>query len=347
MNYKTVLYSIAVAAMLNFTGCAGNVSETAQSAESTAESVCTSSFFAMDTSIDIKLYGDEAVLNKAEQEVNRIESLLSKTRTESEIYALNNAACNSVSTETASLISQALDICEATQGAFDITIAPIMELWGFPDKNFRIPEDSELNTALESVDYKNIVLGSNGKVDIKNNAQLDLGGIAKGYTSDRLMALFRDHNITSGLVSLGGNVQAVGTKPNGDLWNVAIQNPFDESGESYIGAVSIDNKAVITSGGYQRYFIYDNVRYHHIIDPKTGYPANSGLVSVTIVSDSGTLADGLSTSLYVMGLESGTELWRSRNDFDAIFVTEDNRIYITDGIKDSFSSNYPYEVIDR
>jgi thiamine biosynthesis lipoprotein len=131
------------------------------------------------------------------------------------------------------------------------------------------------------------------------------------------------------------------------MWNVAIQNPFDESGESYIGAVKIADKAVITSGGYQRYFVYDNVKYHHIINPETGYPADSGLVSVTIVSENGTLADGLSTSLYVMGLEKSIELWKNHNDFDVVFVTENNEIYITDGIKDYFTSNYPYEVINR
>jgi thiamine biosynthesis lipoprotein len=222
----------------------------------------------------------------------------------------------------------------------------VVELWGFPDKNFRVPETEELNKALESVDYKNITL-ENGKVNIKNNSQIDLGGIAKGFTSDSLMKLFAENGIKSGLVSLGGNVQAIGTKPNGDMWNVAIQNPFDESGESYIGAVKIADKAVITSGGYQRYFVYDDVKYHHIINPETGYPADSGLVSVTIVSENGTLADGLSTSLYVMGLEKSIELWKTHNDFDVVFVTENNEIYITDGIKDYFTSNYPYEVINR
>jgi thiamine biosynthesis lipoprotein len=300
----------------------------------------------MDTSIDLKIYGDEAVLDKAEEEINRIESLLSKTKTESEIYALNNKTSDTVSSETEELLNTALKLGEETNGAFDITVAPVVELWGFPDKNFRVPETDELNKALESVDYKNITL-ENGKVNIKNNSQIDLGGIAKGFTSDSLMKLFAENGVKSGLVSLGGNVQAIGTKPNGDMWNVAIQNPFDESGESYIGAVKIADKAVITSGGYQRYFVYDNVKYHHIINPETGYPANSGLVSVTIVSANGTLADGLSTSLYVMGLEKSIELWKTHNDFDVIFVTENNEIYITDGIKDYFTSNYPYEVINR
>ncbi len=349
MKFKVLIFALAFAGVLNFVGCtktepAKSVAQ--QEINLSDEAEHTKSLFAMDTSIDLKIYGDEEVLDKAEEEINRIESLLSKTKSESEIYELNNKTSDTVSPETEELLNTALKLGEETNGAFDITIAPVVELWGFPDKNFRVPETEELNKALESVDYKNITL-ENGKVNIKNNSQIDLGGIAKGFTSDSLMKLFAENGIKSGLVSLGGNVQAIGTKPNGDMWNVAIQNPFDESGESYIGAVKIADKAVITSGGYQRYFVYDDVKYHHIINPETGYPANSGLVSVTIVSENGTLADGLSTSLYVMGLEKSIELWKTHNDFDVVFVTENNEIYITDGIKDYFTSNYPYEVINR
>jgi thiamine biosynthesis lipoprotein len=346
MKLKFIIGAAVTAAALSLAGCADN-SNTQKEVNISEEAEQTRSLFAMDTSIDLKIYGDKAVLDKAEDEINRIESLLSKTKAESEIYALNNKECDSVSTETEELLKQALALGEETDGAFDITIAPVVELWGFPNKNFRIPGTDELNKALESVDYKNITVEDDGRVDIKNNSQIDLGGIAKGFTSDSLMKLFKENGVKSGLVSLGGNVQAIGTKPNGEKWNVAIQNPFDESGESYIGAVKIADEAVITSGAYQRYFVYDDVKYHHIINPETGYPANSGLSSVTIISKNGTLADGLSTSLYVMGLEKSIELWRSHNDFDVVFVTDDNMVYITDGIKDSFTSNYPYEVISR
>jgi thiamine biosynthesis lipoprotein len=346
MKFKVLIFALALVGVLNFSGCTETEKIGTRQEINLSDEEHTKSLFAMDTSIDLKIYGDEEVLDKAEEEINRIESLLSKTKTESEIYSLNNKTSDTVSPETEELLNTALKLGEETNGAFDITIAPVVELWGFPDKNFRVPETDELNKALESVDYKNITF-ENGKVNIKNNSQIDLGGIAKGFTSDGLMKLFAENGVKSGLVSLGGNVQAIGTKPNGDMWNVAIQNPFDESGESYIGAVKIADKAVITSGGYQRYFVYDNVKYHHIINPETGYPANSGLVSVTIVSENGTLADGLSTSLYVMGLEKSIELWKTHNDFDVVFVTENNEIYITDGIKDYFTSNYPYEVINR
>jgi thiamine biosynthesis lipoprotein len=346
MKFKVLIFALALVGVLNFSGCTETEKIGTRQEINLSDEEHTKSLFAMDTSIDLKIYGDEEVLDKAEEEINRIESLLSKTKTESEIYSLNNKTSDTVSPETEELLNTALKLGEETNGAFDITIAPVVELWGFPDKNFRVPETDELNKALESVDYKNITF-ENGKVNIKNNSQIDLGGIAKGFTSDGLMKLFAENGVKSGLVSLGGNVQAIGTKPNGDMWNVAIQNPFDESGESYIGAVKIADKAVITSGGYQRYFVYDDVKYHHIINPETGYPANSGLVSVTIVSENGTLADGLSTSLYVMGLEKSIELWKTHNDFDVVFVTENNEIYITDGIKDYFTSNYPYEVINR
>ena len=176
--------------------------------------------------------------------------------------------------------------------------------------------------------------------------KIDLGGIAKGYTSSRIMDIFKENGITSGLVNLGGNVQALGTKTDGSNWRVAVQSPDDT--EDYLGVLSIQDKAVITSGGYERYFEQDGVTYHHIIDPKTGYPAKNGLVSVTIVSSDGTLADGLSTSLFIMGEEKAAEFWKAHsNEFEAIFVTDDGTIYVTEGLKDSFTTDLDMKVITK
>ena len=163
--------------------------------------------------------------------------------------------------------------------------------------------------------------------------KIDLGGIAKGYTSSRIMDIFKENGITSGLVNLGGNVQALGTKTDGSNWRVAVQSP---------------DEAVITSGGYERYFEQDGVTYHHIIDPKTGYPAENGLVSVTIVSSDGTLADGLSTSLFIMGEEKAAEFWKAHSDeFEAILETDDGTIYVTEGLKDSFTTDLDMKVITK
>ena len=160
--------------------------------------------------------------------------------------------------------------------------------------------------------------------------EIDLGGIAKGYTSSRVMDIFREHGVKHGLVSLGGNVQAIGTKKNGKPWRVAIQNP--ESEMEYLGVLNIEDKCVITSGGYERYFEKDGVHYHHIIDPRTGYPADSGLISATIISDDGALADGLSTSLFIMGKDEAEKYWREHaDDFDYILEDEDGTLYVTEG----------------
>ena len=160
------------------------------------------------------------------------------------------------------------------------------------------------------------------------------------------MDIFKDYKVDSGLVNLGGNVQAYGTKPDGSNWRVAIQNPNNT--EDYIGVLSIADKAVITSGGYERYFEQDGKTYHHIIDPSTGYPAENGLISVTIVSDDGTLADGLSTSLFIMGKDKAVEFWKSHSDeFDAVLEADDGTLYVTEGIKDSFTSDSTVEIVSK
>ena len=174
--------------------------------------------------------------------------------------------------------------------------------------------------------------------------EIDLGGIAKGYTSSRIMEIFKEYDVDSGLVNLGGNVQTYRTKTDGSKWRVAVQSPEDES--QYIGVIDVSDKAVITSGGYVRYFEQDGKIYHHIIDPATGYPAESGLKSVTIVSDDGTLADGLSTSLFIMGKDKACEFWKAHSDeFDFVLLTDDDNMYISAGIAADYSSDHEYEVI--
>lgn len=176
--------------------------------------------------------------------------------------------------------------------------------------------------------------------------EIDLGGIAKGFTSSRVMEVFKEHGVKHGLVSLGGNVQALGTKENGKPWRVAIQNP--ESEMDYLGVLEIDNKCVITSGGYERFFEKEGVRYHHIIDPRTGYPADSGIISATIISDDGALADGLSTSLFIMGKDQAEKYWRSNADkFDFILEDKEGRLYVTEGAAGILTTDAQTEVIKK
>ena len=221
-----------------------------------------------------------------------------------------------------------------------------MEAWGFPTQNFQVPSQNTLDQLLPLTDAGNISYDKETKKISfgVEGMKIDLGGIAKGYTSSRIMDIYKDNGITSGLVNLGGNVQALGTKTDGTKWKIAVQSPDDT--EDYLGILSVQDKAVITSGGYERYFEQDGVTYHHIIDPKTGYPAESGLVSVTIVSEDGTLADGLSTSLFIMGKEKAADFWREhKDDFDAILMSDDGTLYVTEGLENDFSTERTVEII--
>ena len=299
--------------------------------------------FAMDTYMTVTAYGKNAenAVDEAVDEINRLETVLSAEKKESDIYKLNQTGSGTLSED---IVSEALKINKATNGAFDISIYPLMVKWGFTTQKYNVPSKSEISKLLKNVDSSKIEFDEkSSSIKLGKNMKIDLGGIAKGYTSSRVMQIFKDCGVTSGLVSLGGNVQALGTKTDGTDWQIAIENP-DKSSD-YIGVVSVKDKAVITSGGYERYFENNGKTYHHILDPKTGYPAESGLKSVTIVSDNGTLADALSTSLFVMGKEKALDYWREyKNEFDTVLVEDNGNITITDGLKKVFKSNFKFDI---
>lgn len=301
--------------------------------------------FAMDTVMDLKIYSenDEPLL-KAEEEIKRLDAVFDRGNENSDIYRINKNKSAAVSDETAEIIRKALDISEMTDGAFDITTAPVTDLWGFYGGNFRVPSNEELNAALSSVGYKNIRLDSN-KVSIPESFSLDLGGIGKGFASDSVINILRGCGVSSAIVSLGGNVQALGQRPDGEAWSVGITDPDDKS--RLLGKVKVSDKAVITSGGYQRFFEKDGKTYHHIIDPKTGKSAESGLVSVTVIAESGALSDGLSTALFVAGLDKSAEIWHKYGGFDAVFAENNGNIYVTEGIADTFECDRPYSVLKK
>ena len=303
--------------------------------------------YAMDTVMNLTAYGSNAsaALEASVSEINRLDSLLSISSEKGEIYRINADKEGTVSEDVNALLSRSLELSQMTDGLFDCTIEPVMEAWGFTTQNFRIPSEEELEELLSHVDYKQVDL-ENSAVTIPEDVRLDLGGIAKGFTSSRVMDIFRKNGVTSGIISLGGNVQALGCKIDGSKWKVAIQSPDDT--EDYLGILEIENQAVITSGGYERYFEEDGVTYHHIIDPATGYPADSGLISVTIVSDDGTLADGLSTSLFIMGEEKAAQFWKENSEkFETIMETADGKLYVTEGIADSLTTDMDVTVIHK
>ena len=296
----------------------------------------TADFFAMDTFMSITAYGadEQAAQDTAvqcEQRVNALEPALSRTREDSDIYRLNHAdgAVCTVSADTYAAIQAAVQYAEFTGGAFDPTMAPLTDLWGINTDNAHVPEQAEIDAALARVGYQNVELLGDNQVRLLNGAQLDLGGIGKGFATDAVAALL--DGSSSVLATLGGNIGAYGENPGRDSgnWVVGIADP--DNNADYLATVEVRGLSVVTSGDYERYFEQDGKRYHHIFDPATGYPADSGLRSVTVIDEASTRADALTTALFVMGLEDGMAFCAA-NDIAAVFVTADKQVHVTDKV---------------
>ncbi len=317
--------------------------------EDTAEPV-TKELFAMDTYITLTAYGKnaETALEFAVQKIEELDEKLSIGNPDSEISRINMEGKKKVSPDTYNLIAEGQAIGEETDGAFNIAMEPLMELWGFTSGDYYVPDEEALKEGLTRIDASKIAMDEKSmEINLeKEGMKIDLGGIAKGYTSEKLMEIFREQGLESAMVNLGGNVQVLGKKTDGSLWRVAIQDP--DGGDDYLGVLETSDKAVITSGGYERCFERDGVIYHHILDPKTGYPVDNGYKSVTIVSADGSLADALSTALFVMGAEKAEAYWKKHSDsFDAIFLTTEGELAVTEGISDMFATNYEMRIITK
>ena len=322
----------------------------ASSSSSAADASSSRDIFAMDTYMTVTAYGPNAemAVDQAQQEIERLDALLSTGAETSEVAQINANGGGTLSEDTTYLLERSLDLYDSTNGVFDIAIYPLMDAWGFTTGNYTVPSDEMIENLLPLTDANNIIYDKDeSSISFaKDGMKIDFGGIAKGYTSGRIADIYRECGVTSGLINLGGNVQVVGTKTDGSKWRVAVQSP--ETEDDYLGILSTADRAVITSGGYERYFEQDGVKYHHIIDPSTGHPANNGLVSVTIVSVDGTLADGLSTSLFIMGKDKAAEYWRAHSDeFDTILEDEDGVLYVTEGIADDFTSDHETNIIRK
>lgn len=318
---------------LFLTACAPQLSEEPGEAVQT-------DFFAMDTYMTFTAYGNgaEEALTRAEEEIRKLESEWSVTDEDSEIYEVNHSGGTPVtlSDDTAEIIRFALEMAEKTDGALEPTIYPVLTAWGFTTDENRVPAREELRELLGRTGYEKVELDGN-QIYLPQGMELDLGAVGKGYAGDIAAELLKQAGITSALLNIGGNIQAVGSRPDGTDFRIGIRNPF---GEGEIGVLSVSDRAVVTSGNYERYFIgEDGKQYGHIIDPATGYPADNGLVSVTIITGEGKEGDALSTAMFVKGLKEAQEYWRTYQDFDMIAVTEDGQVYLTPGVEKQFTLN--------
>ncbi|MCR5005603.1 MAG: FAD:protein FMN transferase [Clostridiales bacterium] len=306
--------------------------------------------FSMDTHITITCYGKEAeeAADAAAKEIERLNQLWSIGEERSEVCRINKEGGGDVSPETAELLELALRLYAETDRALDVTVLPLMELWGFTSRDPAVPEASAVEKTLQSVDAGRVRLdGQNVQLD--EGQGIDLGALAKGYASARAAAVLEAYDIEGAVLSLGGNIQCVGQKPagkGGTLWRIGIRHPDDAA--TYLGVLTLTDKAVITSGGYERFFEENGQIYHHILDPSNGYPAKSGLASVTIVSADGALADGLSTACFVMGAERSIEYWKAHAEaFDMILMTDDGKLWITEPLQQIFETEMAVEVIRK
>lgn len=297
--------------------------------------------FYFDTSITITIYDHDSdiepenIIKECFVMCNHYDKLFSKTYAESDISKINNSDGKAVEVNdvVADIIDDGIKYGELTRGAFDISIAPITSLWNIGTDKAAVPTGAAIKKALKSVDYSKVIVNKD-KVELSNsNAKIDLGGIAKGFIADKLKNYMTTEGVTSAIIDLGGNILTIGGKPDLEFFNIGIKKPFSENPNEYAATIKVNGKSVVTSGIYERYFEKDGNIYHHILNPQTGYPVNNELNSVTIISNKSEDGDALSTGVFVMGLDKGMELVNSLDDVEAVFITKDNKLVISDGLK--------------
>lgn len=297
--------------------------------------------FAMDTIMTLTAYGpmSEEAIEASAARLFELDALLSVTQPDSEIGRLNAADGEPVivKPEVYDLIELTVEYSKEFTGYFDLTLNPVIESWGFYTDDYVVPTKADLDRTLRSVNYQNVVFEENKTVSLLNGAKIDLGGIAKGYAAEEVKKILLEYEIESAVLDLGGNVLVLGDKENETPWRIAVRNPYDK--ESQLCVLQVSDHALVTSGSYQRYFEEDGIRYHHIMDPKTGCPAESDLLSVTVITEDSVYADALSTALFVMGYDRAVEYWRKAEDFEAIFVLKSHDVFCTDGAMDLLDDN--------
>lgn len=323
-NIIKTLSAVLTASALLLTGCSGATSSTQTDQDLTYTDML------FDTVIKIQILdpADESILDGLKKLCEKYDTMFSATNTDSELYKLNHANGQSftVSSETANLIQEGIHYSELSGGAFDLTIEPVSALWDFKADKPTVPSSDAIAQAVSHVDYTKVDIQDNTVTLEDPEAGIDLGAIAKGYIADQVKTYLKKQGVKHAIINLGGNVDVIGTKPDGSKYNIGIQKPFDESGEA-ITSVQLKDQTVVTSGIYERYFKKNGKLYHHILDPRTGYPCENNLYSVSIITDSSTKADALSTTCFLLGYEKGMELIQSMDGVEAIFITDDEKVH--------------------
>ena len=298
--------------------------------------------FSMDTIMTLTAYGENAPegLSAAEAVILSMNDMLDPELESSSTYAINHAdgAAVPISEQLAGMLSTACTVYRQSGGALDLTLYPVIRRWGFTTSRYHVPSDEELRADLARKAFDAMALTVSDQacaVSFPAGTEISFGATAKGCAGESAVNAMKEAGVTSGLVSLGGNVQTLGVKPNGANWKVAVQDPNNTA--SYVGVLSIGQTAVVTSGTYQRFFEENGKIYHHLLDPETGRPADNGLKSVTILCEDGTMADCLSTAMFVLGLDSALDYWRQYGGFEMVLITDADEIICTEGLTDSFS----------
>lgn len=326
-GHKSILSILLIFSLL-LQGCRTNAG---------TKSITRSGFF-FDTLVNITIYDtdNEALLDECFEMCDHYEHLLSITRKESDISMINTADAEdiAVSPDTYMLISEAGRYFELSGGKLDITVAPLSLLWTEARNDKVPPSDAQIKELLTHVGFDKITLDPDNSSISRSDPEtmLDMGALAKGYIADRLRDLLTERGVHSAVISLGGNITTIGTKPDGSPFKIGIQKPFGQSGE-VAAALNISDLSVVTSGIYERCFTYDNRLYHHILDPATGYPADTDLYSATIICPSSLDGDALSTICLLYGLEDAEELINNTPGTEAVFITRDDRLHYTGGAK--------------
>ena len=303
---------------------------------SCGEKTSSTSLNAMDTFMTIQAYGKkpDMALEKTKQLIYQIEKNISTTNKASDVYRLNHGENISVSNDTLTLTKYGIDFAKQTDGVFNPALYPVTSAWGFTTGDYKVPSQNQIEKLLPLTDYTKIQIDGSS-INLEDGMALDFGAIGKGYTGDEVIKLLKDNGIKSALLDLGGNIQALGRKADGKEWTIGIKSPWTGKAAA---AIKIADRAVITSGGYERFFTADDGHnYIHIFDSKTGRPVDNGIAGVTIITESGLYADALSTTMFVMGLENAAAYWRHNSDFEMIIFTENQDLYYTEGLQEKLN----------